>query len=654
MKRITKYIILLLSGALMMGSCESNMNEIGASHYPSVNGKKLSPLSNESGSVRAYVGTEVSAEGLNLDLVGRVSVGDVDAQITERTMKTLKFKIPALELAQRDNPYNVELLVYGEDSESVIFRYPYYVTIPVTDALVTDYSPAEGTVGTEITVAGRNLMQITRVKFGTATIEAAAFASQADEAVKFAVPAGTYTPGDSQLAIAAEWGTQTIDVTGENLFTLHIPKVETPTQSAPSVIGDEIVLAGENLGLISSVKWGDSELTITEQNATAMTVKIPSSIEQETPAVQTKDITALYGTPAQVITVATGWSLDTTPSSSVIIPVVVSMTADDGYYLGKTVTITGEELTAVEGIELWYTDAKGDQKIPTTIITGATNAKLEFTVPDGVTFTTATEVDVKVIYNTTDNLSAGTAKIYPFYVYKGLRMGTGSNSKNSYPIYNQQNAFLLLDSGTVISTDDWYNNSVDPFAKNETPIVSAAGTVKAGTPASDYYSVTPYLFFTTNSGHKLSLNSPANSASGIKTHCYGTGKTPLPAVFGSPVFYLRVMVDAADVAFKASIIDGSVESVADYSRLCSAGAPALNTAEASNAWVKGSVIVMQYVNAAACTGKAGTPTDRTDIYKQGFMYIRDITNADLSTGLANADRAGYIEFDLYWSKEMTK
>ncbi len=184
-------------------------------------------------------------------------------------------------------PYQVWMDVYDADGESVIFHYPYYVTIPVTDALITAYAPAEGTVGTVATLTGRNLEQITRVHFGAVTVEASAFTEVTAEALKFAVPAGEYEAGDSQVAITAEWGTATIDVTGETLFTLHTPKFDAASQEegTQNSIGDEVTFTGQNLDLVSGMKWGDYDLIVVSAEAEAVTVRFPSSIAQTDPVV---------------------------------------------------------------------------------------------------------------------------------------------------------------------------------------------------------------------------------------------------------------------------------------------------------------------------------------------------------------------------------
>lgn len=655
MKRITKYLTLLLAGSLAaLTACGPEQSEVDAQHTPSINSTTLSPMTDESGSVRAYIGTEVSAGGFNLDLVSHVTVDGVEAEITEQTIKTLKFKIPALDLAQQDATYQVWIDVYDADGESVIFHYPYYLTVPVTDALITAYAPAEGTVGTEVTLTGRNLEQITRVHFGEVTVEAAGFAEVTAESIKVAVPAGEYAAGDSELAITAEWGTATIDVTGETLFTLHTPKFDAASQEEgeQNVLGDEVTFMGQNLDLVNGMKWGEYDLIVMTAEAGTITVKFPTSIAAADPVVAEAALTAQWGTPAQTTTVASAWRLDTTPVGPAK-PELISMTAQDGgeenkFYLGKTVTVKGENLASIEGFTV--------DGVKAELVGTPTDVEAQFIVPDGVTFTEAKEVSVKALYNGSNEVDFGTAKVYPFYYFPNIEMGIGSSSKTTYPDYNREHAFLLLNSGEVISADAWYNDTIDSYAKSgDNTLVSDAQKLAAGVTAEQYYGVEPYLFFSASSSHKLALQSPANSKSQLKTHCYLLeGKnTSLPATFGTPIFYFRVLCEDSEMEKKNAVVNGTLTSIADYTEMGSSAAPALGTAEASNTWVQGSVLVVQYINHSH--GLLGDkPETEADIHKQGFIYIKQVTCADLSTGQANADRVGTITFDFYWSKTLNE
>ncbi|MDE6827630.1 MAG: hypothetical protein K2P46_02790, partial [Alistipes sp.] len=628
---------------------------------PALNPATISPLSNESGSVRAYVGTEVTVQGFNLDCIGAVTMDDIEVEFTAQSIKELKFRIPALDYAQNDLPYAVKLRACDLDKQS-IFTYDYFVTVPVTDALVTGFAPAEGTVGAEITVSGRNLGQVTRIRFGGATVEAADFAEVDDEGafVKFRVPAGDYAGPDTEAAIVAEWGTETIDVTGETPFLLHVPVFDAlaaQPEGMNSAIGDELELTGRNLNLVSAVKWGGKALVIVDKSADALKVRFSSSIEAETPAVQSKSLVVEYGTPplVQTVMLAEAWRVDTTPSSTATVPEFGQMTVEGGkFYLGKAVTVTGSNLSTVEKIEVQY----DSERIEAAVSAGATDSELKFTVPDGVTFDIAREVSVVALHNGGEQLEIGKATVYPFYYYKDVKLGSGSSSVSAYPYpeFAWSNAFFLPDTGHVISTDEWVSGAVDSFAlettnkaillDNKVPVLQ-----KANITSEQYYGIEPYIFLTTGSDGKLAFQNPANSNSQLKAHRYNSGKTAVSTTFGTPMIYFLVLKSGA--VFDA-VKDGSLTSIAEISKVAGSAAPAFGN---GRNFVVGDVIAVQYVTYA----KGTKPAAAEDIHKQGYMVVTEVTCADpdkmtgsnTSAG-ESTDLTGYVKFDFYWSKTLNE
>nr|WP_122119671.1 IPT/TIG domain-containing protein [Alistipes megaguti] len=657
MKRITKYLTLLLAGSLAaLTACGPEQSEVDAQHTPSINSTTLSPMTDESGSVRAYIGTEVSAGGFNLDLVSHVTVDGVEAEITEQTIKTLKFKVPALDLAQQDAPYQVWIDVYDADGESVIFHYPYYLTVPVTDALITAYAPAEGTVGTEVTLMGRNLEQITRVHFGEVTVEAADFASVSAEEIKVAVPVGEYAAGDSELAITAEWGTATIDVTGETLFTLHTPKFDAASQEEgeQNILGDEVTFTGQNLDLVNGMKWGEYDLIVMTAEAGTITVKFPTSIAAADPVVAEAELTAQWGTPAQTTTVASAWRLDTTPVGPAK-PELISMTAQDGgeenkFYLGKTVTVKGENLASIEGFTV--------DGVKAELVGTPTDVEAQFIVPDGVTFTEAKEVSVKALYNGSNEVDFGTAKVYPFYYYKDVVLGSGSSSVKNfpYPDFAREHAFFLPDRGEVISADTWVAESCDPFALvSPNAAISAASTLnKSNITADQYYDILPYLFLTTGSDGKLAWQNPTGSSSQLKCH-RTADNTSVASSYGTPI--ILYSVQKSGEVYDA-VKNGTISAMTLFDSKASASAPAFGS---DRDWLVGDVIVVQYVTYT----KGSKPSDLADVRKQGYIHITEVTCADpdkvnesepvdeQKKGVAT-DLNGHVKFDFYWSKTLNE
>lgn len=629
------YAVMALGAAMTLAWACGDDDGVEVTNTPAINvtTEKLSPNADESGSVRAYVGTRVTAVGFNLDKVSRVTLGESDAQIVEQDIKTLVFEVPDMGLAQQDDPYRVDLKVYDSDGETVVFRYDYFVTVPVTDALVSGFEPKSGTVGTEVTVSGRNLSQVTRVTVGGVE---AALSEVSDAAITLAVPVISASEASTTQDIIAVWSGGTINVSSDEQFTLLIPVFDSWSQSGEARLGDELTLPGVNLDLVQGIFWGEDELLVTEQSSSAITVKIPSGLDNN--GVQTKSLTAAYGSPAQKVTVASAFVVDTTPvgpSAPVLTSVSPSDTGYDKLYLGREVTVKGENFASIEGFELDGTAV--------SLSAVATDVEARFVVPESIRGTAARDVALTAIWNGGNKADFGTVTVYPFHFTKGLRIGIGSNSKNTYPEYNSSNAFILLDEGRVVSVAEWKSLPADRFALSGSNTVTTAANKVTGS-QEDYYGVAPYLFAISNSSNKLSLCSPSNTANQLKCH-YDSG-TALPTTFGTPVMFMRVVTDAD---LKAAVSGGSLADITSGGLAASSGSPAFGKSETSSVWVKGSVVCIQYVDYSYASQGLKPGSGLAGVRKMGFAVVRDITCGDESTGLAVASREGYIELDLYWS-----
>ena len=627
---------ILALAAVLFASCEKEKQTLINTPAVNVTTEKLDPNTDESGTVRAFAGTQVTAKGLNLDKVGAVKIDGKDATIIEKTMKTLVFEIPAMDKAQQDEPYMVLLEVFDADAQTVVFKYDYFVTVPVTDALVSGFEPKSGTVGTTVTVSGRNLEQLTSVTFGGV---AANIVSLESATAVVTVPAVNVTAADTALDVAAVWAGGSIPMADK--FTLSVPVFTSFTQAEPAKLGDEVILSGQNLTLVSSVKWGNEELLISEVSGESITLKIPSGIAEQNPAIQGRALTAYYGIPAeQPVVINSDFKVDTSPIGPSAPVFSAAVPADEGYsglYLGRTVTVKGENMASIEKFEI--------DGIEAALASEPTDIQAQFVVPSTISGTAAKEVSLVAIWNGGNRADFGTVTVYPFYYTKGLRIGTGSNSKNTYPAYNNQNAFILLDEGRVISADEWNDIPVDAPAKaGSNAVVSQSSKVTGGS-KDDYYSAKPYMFASASSAHKLAFNNPANSASQLKTHRLSDLSTSLPSTFGTPIIFMRIMADGDT---KTNVAAGTLTDILCEQDPAGTSAPAFGKEEGST-WVKGSVICLQYVTYDHASTTGGKPADISDVHKTGFMYIREVTCGDPATGLALESREGYIEVDLYWS-----
>ena len=630
--------MILLAAAIFMSGCKEEPVELV--NTPAFDSSTVSPAANESGTVRAYVGTEVTASGFNLDKVSDVMVDDVKAEIVSQTIKEITFRMPDMGFAQQDDPYHVVIKAF--DDETVVFTYDYYLTVPVTDALVSGYDPKTGTVGQVVTISGRNLEQVTAVLFNDVQVAAEAFVETKADAVKVAVPALPAEAGRASVAIKAVWGAgNQIDVTGEQPFTLNVPFFNAYTQTAAAKLSDEIVFTGVNLDLVQKVTWGTVELLIAEQTAQSMTVKIPTSIEKQDPVVAKAALEAVYGEPAQTVTVAAEFLVDTTPMGPAA-PVFASAAPSDnaytGFYLAKEVTVSGANFASIEKFEV--------AGIEVELSEPATDIAAKFVMPSTITGTQAKDVTLVAIWNGGNRAEFGTIKVHPFYYTKGLKLRIGSNSKSTYPAENMDAAFLALDEGRVMSVEE-FKKEGDEYAMAEANAVVSGNKTKAGVTAEQYYAVKPYTFATADSSNKLAFQNPANSTSQLKCHRDATG-TSVSSTNGTPIVFMGVLKDEVDNAVKAEIKAGALTDILSTEKFGGASAPAYGIAE-GDTWVKGSVIRVQYVTFGHASGTGGKPTEVGHVHKTGYIYITDVTCGDPDTGKALANREGYIEFDLYWS-----
>ena len=633
-----KYTIFcaLLALIATFSSCKKEPQQIV--NTPAFDSSTLTPKTDESGTVRAFVGTEVTAKGFNLDKVTKVTFSDVEAEIKSQSINSITFTVPQLDLAQQDDPHLTILKAYGEDPENHIFKINYYVTVPVTDALVSGYEPATGTIGTEVTVSGRNLEQVTSLTFGTVSVSAESFVSQEGAKIVVAVPVVPYSSANETLAIKAAWGEgKEIDVTRENLFTLRTPAFETLQQSAPAILSDEVSITGTHLDLVEEIFWGSIELPVSEKTETLIKVLIPTSIEQTSPVVKSDILSATFGTPAQKVSISESFSIDTTPMGPAAPEISSVKPSDENYtkfYLAQEVTIKGVNMASVEKVMLG--------EIEVTLATAATDTEARFLIPTNISGTAAVELDLTVIWNGGNRLDAGKVTVHPFYLTKGLRIRTGSNSSSTYPEANSQEAFLMLDEGKVISVSEWKSRLVDAPVVNNKPIVTSSSKLSEGTSKETYYGVRPYLFMSASSSHKLAFQNPANSNSQLKTH--RIDGTQLPSLYGSPVIFMSIITDET---LKASVKEETMTDIWANASLAGASAPAFGKTDGST-WIKGSVICVEYLTYTQALA-GGKPTDATQVHKIGYMHIKDVTCGDASTGLATTDREGYVLIDLYWS-----
>ena len=657
MKRLS-IIILCAVGAMTFSSCQTE-DGLEIKNTPAVDGDRISPMTDESGAVRAYEGNRVSVEGFNLDRVGLVTMADVEAPIVEASLQKLVFEIPELpeEYTQRDNPWNVELKIYDADAATVVYTAPYFVTVPITDAMVTGFSPAEGTVGTIITITGRNLDQLTEVIFSDVEVPDIEFIEQTADAVRVAVPAVSVSGAESEIDITVVWSEGELPVTSDgNKFILSIPVFDEYIPEGTLELDMDIELTGRNLDMVTGIRWGEFHFSVIEQSETAIKVNIPANMPEQDPAVATYDLIAEYGDVAASMVIAEDVSVDTSPIP-LPAPELVSAVSSDpeyaGMYLGREVTVTGNNLFSIS--EVTVAGIKVDMTE-----NSSTATEFRFVMPETLTGTEAKEVELKVT-DTQGQSASMNITVYPFYYTKGLRLGIGSSSIDTYSDDARNYSFLMFDRGGSISAEQWYTEPADMYALSvdsgtqdvKNPVTSSLYTIAATATAEQYYSVQPYVYAASASSGDIDIFNPSGSANRISYHRY-PGSTKLPETLGTPIVYMTVLNSDEDV--KAAVSGGNLDDILMSGRMASRNTYVRHAkTESTSNWVVGSVILVQYVTYEH--GLNGTkPSDIGDVRKQGYLYVKDLTcKTDENGKLLSKEEdnwSGYIEFDLYWSNTL--
>lgn len=630
----------LMATAMVACVDDDYVDEVEAGKHPHhvAAVQTVTPTPDESGSVRVFVGDEIAVTGQNLDHVAKVLINKTEAEIVEKEIRKMTFKVPAMDFVQQDNPHYAMLYVIDDNAQDTIYRNNFYITIPVTDAIIGSFTPAEGTIGTEVTIKGRNLEQITSVSFGGVKLEGEALTLTA-EAVKFTIPAGSYEAGNSSVVITAEWAGGTLAVTNEeNAFTMKTPKAtidKAQGAGESAKIGDEVSFSGENLDLITKTTWGTHEMVLVEQSATKLVLKTPSSIEKAEPVVQSANLVAEWGTPVQTYTLAEAYKVDTTPVGPAK-PVFVSLTAEDGgadnrLYLKKVVTVKGQNLISIEGFEV--------DGVAATLVDGGSDTEVQFIVPDGVTFTAAKEVALTALYNGGNPVDFGKVTVYPFYYWKDVVLGANDKS-------NSEIAFFVPDLGGIVSADEWSDACVGKnTAKNELN--------KSAISEADYYAVKPYIFVT--SGTDFAFIAPANSNSQLKNVKKADGSALVSgSMYGTPIMGYRNMeytgATESELGWAAKVKSGDITSLTDElpDKRASSGGPKFNrNATANNTFGIGQVLLVQYVTYEY--GKLSS-LPASGVRNTGFIYVKSMSPE--ATADQNLPKTTTLTLDIYWSKPM--
>ncbi len=634
--------------------------------------------------------TETTIEGFNLDLIDVITYGAdaVECAINEASTATeLKFTLPYDEdnYGETDvysNTVTATLsFFYGETTPqqaTTIYPMTVLVTPPTPTVETISYDTAKLSNGSVVTLTGEYLDYITSLKINTTTIASSAFTTSEADEVSFTFTSDMLASiGTSEYSLFMSYqvgeNAAVADADTGKTIQAALPIITT-SGSYAATTGIPFTIEGTDLDLISAVTYTyfdapdvfNIPCTIgASSTATALVVTIPYDASYGTSGTlyfdYGYDASDLTRSPLLVSITLTVEEPTMYVSGIEITDGVATATADNGVYLNSKITITGSGLEALSdvmlgGVAVTATEVADDKYV----FTVPYSTDMEFDQTSSVesndndyTFDTATKMSLT--YGS-ESTKIADLKVYPFYYYKDVTLGMGTGSTSSYTAYAHANAFFMLNSGTVISASDWYNNDIDPYAKSgSNTIITSANTIKkenADATMENYYSVKPNFFVNCTSAGKLSLLSASNSSSALKTHYrYDSSYTALPSAYGTSIMGFRNITSDTDDALVA-IKAGTLETINESAQTSSA-TPALGKVadRSTSVWNVDDVLMFSYATFTWGAPKPYMPEGRL----MGYIHITDMTCGDADTGLTDRDTAdyagGYLKFDVYVSPE---
>ncbi|MFD2246780.1 IPT/TIG domain-containing protein [Pontibacter ruber] len=223
--------------------------------------------------------------------------------------------------------------------------------------VITQMSPTEGPIATKVTMQGSNFTNVKSVTFANGV--SATYTILSDSEIEITVPAGA-TSGPIKLVV--EGG----KATSSEAFTV-IYDSPTITSFSPNqgYAGELITIRGTNFNEIKNVKFNGVVASYTRINSGEIRASVPSGatkgfITVETPAgvaTSSEEFTVLY-----------------------LVPTIISFDPTEGY-VGELVTITGANLTEVQGV--WFNGVLAN-------FAEVSETELVAEVPEGATTGTVT------------------------------------------------------------------------------------------------------------------------------------------------------------------------------------------------------------------------------------------------------------------------
>lgn len=283
--------------------------------------------------------------------------------------------------------------------------------------VITQFSPASGAAGTEVTIEGENLGEVDTVTIGGGVAEIKYRISNNKMVVKVTaasktgkIAAKTYMVGESE---------------SEDEFTVNYVTPQFSTLPDMASLGQEIVLEGTGLNAVTSISFGPDPQTaiaseIEYQSDTELVTTVPTNIPA---SVSEMNIYFSYITDG----VETQQACPQTVTVDRPIPEVTDIPAEADE--NTSITITGTHLNLVT--EIWFGDEKAS-------MTEQDETHIVVSVPDiGESESDGRVVAVKMKYYDTEEVirqdfTIKWVRTYKFYYWPSVTLGAQEAGVNSF------------------------------------------------------------------------------------------------------------------------------------------------------------------------------------------------------------------------------
>ncbi|MBO9205474.1 MULTISPECIES: FG-GAP-like repeat-containing protein [Niastella] len=233
--------------------------------------------------VKAASGNAVTIQGTNFTGVTSVMFGGVSAQSFTIISSTT---IQAVVGTGATGEVRVTAPSGTGTRKGFTYLYP-----PV----ITSFSPAIGSIGSEITITGSGFTDATAIKFGG--VAAQSFMVLSDNTIKAVVGSGS--SGNISVTTAVATATSP----GFTYSALSLAPVITSFSPASGPVGTTVTITGNNLGNSPAdniVYFGATQATVLSASSTLLTVQVPAGASYQPITVTTNRLTASSAIPFTV------------------------------------------------------------------------------------------------------------------------------------------------------------------------------------------------------------------------------------------------------------------------------------------------------------------------------------------------------------------